>query len=171
MPRTQRQQRSKISYFLRVLLALLLPPILLVAMLWLAARLLYGVTLQLAIWACWRPRGVNVLLVYSDSPTWHDYIKAQLLPRLPRSTIVLNWSKRRDWPWFSLSVMAFRFFGGDREFNPLVVVFRPLRWAKTFRFWKAFKDYKHGNPRPLNDVQQRLFQDLESAGVRNDFPE
>ena len=168
MPRTQRQQRPKTSYFLRVLLTPLIPLVLLVAMLYLVAGLLYGVALQFAIWACWRSRGVNVLLVYSDSPNWHDYVEAQLLPRLPRSTVVLNWSKRRDWPWLSLSTMAFRFFGGYREFNPLVIVFRPLRWAKTFRFYRAFKDYKHGKPRSLNEVQQRLFQNLKSERVPDD---
>ena len=115
-----------------VLVLLLLPLIPLL----LATYVLYGIVLQLVIWVCWCSRGVNVLLVYSDRPNWHDYIETHIIPRLPPSTLLLNWSHRRKWKFLSLPVMAFRFFGGSREFNPLVVVFRPFRWAKTYRFWK-----------------------------------
>ena len=51
---------------------------------------------------------------------------------------------------------VFRHFGGHREFNPLVVLFRPFRLAKVFRFWLAFKDWKHGYREPV----ERLRQDL-----------
>ena len=131
-----------------ILVPLLLPLFLLL----LVTHLLYGVVLQLVIWACWCTRGVNVLLVYSDSPNWHDYIENNLVPKLPRSTVLLNWSRRRKWRFLSLRVMAFQYFGGSREFNPLVVVFRPFRWAKTYRFWKPFKDYKHGKTRSLETL-------------------
>ena len=153
---------------LQLLLAVVLLPLLLpLVILLLFAYLFYGITLQLVIWVCWCARGVNVLLVYSDSPVWHDYIEKQILPRLPGSTVVLNWSQRRQWRRFSLPVMTFRFFSGAREFNPLVVVFRPFRWARTFRLWKAFKDYKHGNPDPLKVIERQLFEYLEQSRIRS----
>ena len=125
----------------------------------------YAVVLQMVIWTCWSPRGVNVLLVYSDSPNWHGYIETNIIPRLPSSTVSINWSDRRNWKWFSLPVMAARFFGGSCEFNPMIVVFRPFHWAKTYRFWQPFKDYKHGKPEPLHALETKLFSDLSNARI------
>ena len=55
-----------------------------------------------------------------------------------------------------LTILVFYFFGGTRDFNPLAVVFRPFRLAKVFRFWSAFKDYKHGKV----EVIEKLADDL-----------
>lgn len=120
----------------------------------------YPTMLQCVIWAGWCPRGVNVLLVHSDSPVWQDHMQANVIPRLPSSAVVINWSERRHWRRFSLAVMAARCFGGSEEFNPLVVVFRPFRWAKTYRFWMPFQEFKHGNREPLRALEEKLFSDL-----------
>jgi hypothetical protein len=53
--------------------------------------------------------------------------------------------------------MAFRHFGGYREFNPLAVVFRPFRRTHKFRFWKPFRDWKHGCPDTLRQIQKEFF--------------
>jgi hypothetical protein len=123
--------------------------------------LLLGMALYLTVWLCWCSRGKFVLLVYSDSPIWHDYIEEQILPHLKNNTVVLNWSKRQRWQrWFPpLSVMAFRYFGSYREFNPLAVVFRPFRLARKFRFFTAFKEFKHGKSNSLEKMRQE-FLDL-----------
>jgi hypothetical protein len=140
----------------------LLIPLIIVALLVSAfkATLLYAL-----VWAAWCPRGRNVLLVYSNSPIWHDYIVANIVPRLPRSTAMLNWSERRDWRAYRLPVMLVRFFGGSREFNPMIVVFLPFRHARVFRFWKAFQDRKHGNHQSLAAVERELFDFLSQSGI------
>jgi len=51
------------------------------------------------------------------------------------------------------------------RFNPLVVVFRPLRWAKTYRFLKPFKDYKRGKPAALETLESHLFEYLSRVGI------
>ncbi len=135
----------------------LLPLVIPLAIFVVAIYLVHGAALNAIVWLLWCTRGKHVLLVYSDSPIWHDYIEENIIPHLPRSAIVLNWSERRMWRWHSLAVMVARYFGGSREFNPIVVVFRPFRWAKTFRFWQAFKDYKHGNNQTLDSFQRDLF--------------
>jgi hypothetical protein len=140
---------------------LLLPVVLLLLVTYFA----YAIMLQIVIWICWPTRGVNVLLVYSDSPNWRGYIEVNIIPRLPSSAVTINWSDRRNWKRFSLPVMAARFFGGSREFNPMVVVFRPFRWAKTYRFWQPFKDYQHGKPEPLHALETKLFSDLSNADI------
>jgi len=144
---------------------LLLPLLISLAFLALATWLAHGVVLNVLVWLCWCTRGTKLLLVYSDSPVWHDYIEENLIPRLPDSTIVLNWSQRRSWRWYSLPVMVLRYFGGTREFNPMVIAFRPFRWATTFRCWQAFKDYKHGNKQTLDSMERDMFAYLLRTGI------
>lgn len=163
---TQNRKRRVLPSLLRVCVVVAIGLVLLpLAPLLIATYFAYASVLQIVIWVWWCTRGVNVLLVYSDSPNWHDYIEANILPRLPASSVVINWSDRRNWKWWSLPAMAARFFGGTREFNPMIVIFRPLHWAKTYRFWKPFKDHKHGKTEPLHALETKLFNDLWRAGI------
>lgn len=144
-----------------ILLALLLPFVLVQLVCYVAI----GVVLHVFIWVWWCSRGRHVLLVYSNSPIWRKYIDREVLPLLPESTIKLNWSQRRQWQRFSLAVLAFDFLAGRKEFNPMIIVFRPLRPNKTFRLYKAFVDYKHGNSRPLDEICGKLAETLQPAGI------
>jgi hypothetical protein len=81
----------------------------------------------------------RVLFVYSESPNWKEYVEANILPKLPANTVVLNWSNRARWPRFSVPVMLFRCFAGEREFNPIGLVFERLDIVERYRFWQAFR--------------------------------
>jgi hypothetical protein len=137
----------------------LLPFVLPLALVAIALHLLYRIVLYLLVWTLWCPRGKDILFVYSDSPIWREYMETQVLPLVQERAVVLNWSERKKWLTWSLGVAVFRHFGGQREFNPLVVLFRPVRSARVFRFWSAFKDLKRGYNAPV----ERLRQDLLSA--------
>ena len=145
-------------------IAVLIPVFLLYALLYLAVALpllaLYSLCLRIAVWSWWCLRGRDILFVYSDSPVWHDYIEQRILPRLGKRAIALNWSQRKRWR-FSLKRIAFYHFGGDREFNPLAVVFRPFRRTRTFRFWQPFRDFKHGRPEELQKMEDEFFALIE----------
>jgi hypothetical protein len=117
----------------------------------------YAVLLHVLLWLLWSPVGKRVLLVYSNSPVWQSYMEEHILPQLPPGSVVLNWSERRRWRRWSLACLAFRFFGGRYEFNPLAVVVLPFRWGRTFRFWQAFRDFKHGRRDTLAKVEAQLF--------------
>jgi len=146
-----------------IVIVLLLIPLLPILV---AAWLSYAVVLQHVIWLVWCTRGTNVLLVYSDSTLWHDHIEAELVPHLPLSTIRLNWSERRTWKRFTLPVMAFRFFGQSGVFSPIVIVFRPFRWVRTFRLRKAtFQDFKRGQPARLEEQENALRLYLSRTGL------
>jgi hypothetical protein len=126
--------------------------------------LLYSVwvfCLHVVIWTWWCARGRDVLFVYSESPLWREYIERQLLPILAQRAVILNWSERSAWS-FSLGRAAFRHFGGSREFNPMAVVFRPLRRTRTFRFWKPFRELNRGRPQALEVMEAEL---LQSVGI------
>jgi hypothetical protein len=105
------------------------------------------------------------LFVYSNSPIRHNYVEDKILPRLGRRAITLNWSHRSRW-WPKLAVLAFRFFGGHRAFNPMALVFWPFRPARKFRFYEPFREFKHGNTEPVAERAKELFDFLKDAGKR-----
>lgn len=155
----QRKQTSR-QWLKNSVRLLLLPVILPLAVVALGLFFLYRITLYLLIWTLWLPRGKDILLVYSDSPIWHGYMASEVLPLVQERAVVLNWSQRNSWQKWSLGVAVFRHFGGRREFNPLVILFPPVRSARIFRFWPAFKDWKHGDREPVKCLRRELLAAL-----------
>jgi hypothetical protein len=137
---------------------LLLPIALLLAVPLLILWVLVGIALSILVWVRWCTRGKDILFVYSDSPIWHDYIEGQIIPKIRNRSVILNWSARRHWlNNLSFESLVFRHVGGDREFNPMAVYFRPLRRHQTFRFYKAFHDYKRGKRETLQRIEADFF--------------
>jgi len=143
-----------------ILIVVLLPLVLPLALFAVTNHLLYRALLYLLVWALWLPRGKDILFVYSDSPILHEYMATQVLPLVRERSVVLNWSERKKWSRWSLGVAVFHHFGGAGDFNPLVVLFQPLRLARVFRFWSAFKDWKRGYKKPVERLRQELFTSL-----------
>jgi len=143
------------SKVLGIVLLIGLSPILIIALL---LYVLWGIVLYIAIWLTWK-KGL-VLFVYSNSPTWKDYIEREVFPRLKDRAVILNWSERKTWR-SSLAVLAFRYFGGYRNFNPIGMIFRPFHRVKTYRFFDAFKDFKHGNPAKVEELKKEFLEVLE----------
>ena len=109
-------------------------------------------------------RGVRGLLVYSNSPTWQSYIEENWIPRLSSEIRLINWSERSRWR-SSLAVRIFRHFVGDHhDFNPSFILFQGLRAPVVFRFFYAFRDFKHGNEDALKHLEGRLFEELARPG-------
>jgi hypothetical protein len=134
----------------------LLPIVLPLALITLALYFGHRIALYMLVWVLWLPTGKDMLVVHSDSPIWHDYMTTQVLPLVQERALVLNWSERNKWPRWSFRVHVFHSLGGDREFNPLVVLFRPLRRARVFRFWSPFQDWKRGYREPVERLRQEL---------------
>lgn len=140
-----------------LLLAPVLVPVIVLA---LALHFLYVGALYLVVWLCWLPKGKDILYVSSDSPIWRDYMQTEILPLVSSRAIILNWSDRSKWSILFLPACIFRTFGGDRNYNPIVIMFRPLRRAKVFRFWSAFRNWKHGHPKDLEQLRDDLMHAL-----------
>ncbi|MBV9623352.1 MAG: hypothetical protein JOZ14_05170 [Acidobacteria bacterium] len=150
-PTAVREQLKKIALVF-ILLPLVLPLIIVALLLFTLHRLV----LYLLVWMLWVPNGKDTLFVYSDSPIWHGYMTEQVLPLVRDRAIILNWSERSTWRKWRLTQQVFYSFGGRREFNPMVIVFRPIHRAKVFRFWSAFKDWKHGHTENVEGLTNRL---------------
>ena len=157
---TCHQSEQKLTWWQIAVLILCVPLLIAIGIPALAVYLLYSFCLRLAVWSWWCLRGRDILFVYSDSPVWQDYIEQCIVPNLGERAIVLNWSERKRWR-LSLRRMAFYHFGGDREFNPLGVVFRPFRRTRTFRFWQPFRDFKRGRPEALQKMEDEFFGLIE----------
>lgn len=114
--------------------------------------------MYLLVWFFWLPKGKDILYVSSESPVWGQYMASEILPLVSDRAIALNWSERAKWSNWSFRVRVFKCFAGYRNFNPVVIVFRPLRRAKVFRFYEAFRDWKHGRTFGI----ERLRQDLSA---------
>jgi hypothetical protein len=135
---------------------LLLPIILPLAAVALLAFTVHRLCVYALVWCLWLPKGKDALLVYSDSPIWRDFMLQEIVPLLGERAIILNWSERKQWPLWSMPTVVFRTFAGRREFNPMVVVFRPFHRAEFFRFWSAFKDSKHGDATAVQALRREL---------------
>lgn len=149
------KKRNGLSKALISLLLIILSPILIISVL---LYFLWGAILYLTIWLTSKRQ--FVVFVYSDSPTWKDYIEREILPYLQNRAVILNWSERRNWK-NSLAVLAFRYFGGHRNFNPMGMVFRPFHFVRTYRFFEAFKEFKHGDTRNVEKLKKELLDDIE----------
>lgn len=126
------------------------------------ARAIQFVALYALAWGWWMGReGRKVLFVYSDSPHWKTHVETNILPQLPKNSVVLNWSHRPAWHRFDVSVLLFHGFAGTKEFNPIGLVFQRFRLVKRFRFWQAFRDARHGRPEALQ-LMESAFLDARS---------
>jgi len=179
-PKSHRDKElSKTKQFLILAVVIVfLPLILLIAVIIGVAWLLWGAWLGLRVRWQWYPKGKHLLFVYSDSPNWKDYIKANILPRIQERAVVINWSERSRWDWKQkpLEVQVFRHWAGvsrysfkgrvkwdGDEFNPIAITFIPWWKRKVFKFWQPFKDFKHGKERPLKQLEAQLFELLKAT--------
>lgn len=141
-----------------VVIALMIP----VAVLGIPIYWLYGRWLKVRWEQTWGREGRRILLVYSRSPHWQNYIETAWLPRVAPHAVVIDWSDRSTWPTRApLEIRAFRYWGGEREFNPMVVLFPRRGKVRTVRFWQAFRDFKHGKDSALRAAESELFSFVE----------
>ncbi len=127
----------------------------------------YRQWLKFRFWQRHGKHGRFVLFVYSDSPNWKDYIEANILPRIESHVVILNWSKRREWERINpLEAQIFNHWAGRVEFNPMALVFSPSGKIKEVRFWRAFRDFKHGKERLLKEAESLLFTEVERIASR-----
>ena len=104
--------------------------------------------------AAHRATGKDVLVVYTDSPHWKEYIETQWLPRWGDRAIPFD--RSRPWRADQVEARLWRAVAGSVEHTPVVIVVPPHGPVQIVRFWLAFRDYKHGKDRRLREAEARL---------------
>ena len=119
-----------------------------------AAQVVARLRAVAAFRAAHRGSGKDILIVYTDSPHWRDYIESRWLPRWGDRAVVLD--RSRPWSHDQPEVRLWRAVAGSAEHTPVVIVVPPRGRVQIVRFWLAFRDYKHGKDRKLRDAEARL---------------
>lgn len=108
-----------------------------------------------------RRRGVDFIIVYSNSPNWKQHILDTWVPRLGSRAALLNWSERARWQP-TLEVRLFNHFvKAPRNFNPAVLALRGLRRPLVYRFYDAFRHAKHDRTDYLETLERELFEHVK----------
>jgi len=120
---------------------------------------------KVRFWVRHGRKGKVILFVYSDSSNWKDHIEEKILPRLEACSVVLNWSRRREWESsMQFEMRLFNHWAGSSEFTPTAILF-PLRGrVKVFRLWQLSQNPKHGKGRVSQEAEQSLFAVLNQLG-------
>jgi hypothetical protein len=156
---------------LLVLTAIVLSPLLIALGLFWALRAIW---LSLLVRFTWYPHHKYLVLAYSNSPNWQQYIEIEILPKLHPHSWIVNWSARSQWRWWTkpLEVRIFQHWTGanclfwsGKEYVPVAITFIPWWRPRVFRFWKAFKDFKHGKPDKLKHIEEKLYELLKQAAA------
>jgi hypothetical protein len=105
------------------------------------------------------------LFVYSDSSNWKDHIEEKILPRLEACSVILNWSKRREWESsMQFEARLFNQWAGSGEFTPTAILFPLLGKVKVFRLWQLSRNPKHGKNKVSKEAEQSLFAAVKQFG-------
>src|SRR4030067_3614116 len=101
--------------------------------------------LKVRFWVRHGRKGKVILFVYSDSSNWKDHIEEKILPCLDACSVILNWSKRREWESsMQFEARLFNQWAGSGEVNLKAIQFQPLGKVKVFRLWQLSQHPNHG---------------------------
>jgi hypothetical protein len=118
--------------------------------------------LRVRFWFRHGRKGKIIMFVYSDSSNWKDYIEANILPRIEAHSIILNWSKRREWgSQMQLETKLFNQWAGAGGFVPVAFLFSVTGKIRTFRLWQPSENVKHGKGRVSREAEQALFETVK----------
>ncbi|MGE0133249.1 MAG: hypothetical protein AB7U82_34665 [Blastocatellales bacterium] len=120
------------------------------------AVLLMRIYVRMRIYMKWPPNKY-ILFVYTQSEHWSPYIEQKILPSISDHAVVINRTTQQQWKKeFALEKRAIELWA-DIEANPIALVFKPYKKVKAFRFYEAFRDFKHGKESKLNTLCQEFY--------------
>jgi len=121
--------------------------------------------LKVRFWVRHGRKGKVILFVYSDSSNWKDHVEEKILPRLEACSVILNWSKRREWESsMRFEARLFNQWAGSGDFTPTAILFPLLGRVKVFRLWQLSENPKHGKNKVSKEAEQSLFAAVKQLG-------
>jgi hypothetical protein len=125
----------------------------------------YRLGIKVRFWLRYGRKGKFILFVYSDSSNWKDYIETRILPRIKDHSVVLNWSKRREWEsQMPFEMKVFAQWAGSNEFTPTAILFSAIKKVKVIRLGPPSQPAKHGKDRASKESEQALLKAVHQAG-------
>ena len=106
--------------------------------------------------------GKDLLIVYTDSPHWKEYVESRWVARWPDRTVTLN--RSRPWSRKQPEAALWLAVGGIVEHTPLAIVVPRKGKLRVIRLFAAFRDFKHGKEGRLRVAEQ----ELENAMARSE---
>ena len=100
----------------------------------------------------------DLLIVLTDSPHWQPYIEEHWVGRWGERAVVFN--RSRPWETNQPEARLWNAVKGVQEHTPLAVVVRDVRRPRVIRFFKAFRDFKHGKEAALRAKEEELVSAL-----------
>ncbi len=149
-----------------------------IQIIWLLVGFLFGVTvlralfpfacrfaLKVRFWLRYGRKGKSILFVYSDSSNWKDYIETRILPPIEAQSVILNWSKRREWESrMPFEAKVFAQWAGSNEFTPTAILFSSLGKVRVIRLCSPFQPAQHGKNRVSKESEQALLRAVNQVG-------
>ena len=121
--------------------------------------------LKFRFWVRHGRKGKVILFAYSDSPNWKDYIEAKILPSLEGCSVILNWSKRREWESsMQFEERLFNQWAGSGEFTPTAILFPLMGKVRVFRLFQPSNNPKHGKDKVSKEAEQSLLVAVKQYG-------
>lgn len=121
--------------------------------------------LKVRFWVRHGRKGKVILFVYSDSSNWKDHIETKILPRLESCSVILNWSKRREWESsMQFEARLFNQWAGSGEFTPTAILFPHLGKVRVFRLWQSSQNPKHAKNKVSKEAEESLFAAVKQLG-------
>jgi hypothetical protein len=141
-----------------------------IQIIWLLIGFLFGITVLRALfpfayrfglkarfWLRYGRKGKFILFVYSDSSNWKDDIETRILPRIQDHSVVLNWSKRREWrSRMPFEMKVFDQWAGSNDFIPTAILFSPIGKVRVIRLGSPSQPAKPGKDRVSKESEQAL---------------
>lgn len=107
--------------------------------------------------------GRDLLLVYTDSPHWKEYIESKWVARWRGRTVTLNrshpWSRKQPEAALWLAV------AGITDHTPMAIVVPPRGKIRVITFFAAFRDFKHGKEQRLRAAEQELENAIQASAA------
>lgn len=121
-----------------------------------AILFIIGLFIRIKLHFKW-PKSKYILFIYSDSEHWAPYIEQNIIPKIQESAIIINRTKQQNWKQeYKAEYKAIAHWAHE-DINPIALVFKPYRRVKSFRFYEAFRDYKHGKDSSLHAMCNEFY--------------
>jgi hypothetical protein len=158
-----------VAFLLFITMPVWLPILIVVMLLTAVYKLLYRGWLTYRFSREYGEKGKVLVLVYSRSPNWQEYIETNWIPKLSKLAVIVDYSDRSKWGTKPpIEVRIAREWGGDKEYNPMAIVLRGKSFPRMIRFYKPFLDYKHGKVELLKTAEQKLFSLITNSLGKTD---